>query len=424
MTKIMIKEMDLTEDDIADLIKKIYPHKKYHLTYCVQKFPEKIGLLGEHYTLNTTLKDLENKEKVHKTFFVKCFPEIQEQAELADGVGAFKKEIFIYELFEKFKQHSLKLISSCTPLLFDCRYNKYLILENLGASLYEGIDKMRFLEYNEVLIVIQQLAKLHASSIVYEEEMSKKLENIYNLFDEYREELEESFFNDREGFINHAGVNASIRGVLGEISLFNFEEKLASGKQFLDVAKTMLYKVYDLVKPSTKYRNVITHGDLWATNFLIKYDEKNEPVDCKFVDFQCSRYVPPAQDVLSFIYLTTSREFREKHLYQLLGLYYNYLDKNLKSNGVLTDSIINFPDFLDSCEEQKIFAIIQTAIYFPLILINSSCIESYLKDKDLHKKALFEDRTHLILVHKDKDRAYTKRLKDSILDLKRICEYI
>lgn len=415
----------ITEDQITEILKKINIDNDYVIeSHNIQIFSEKIGLLGDHYTLTLVLRHVKTNEQVKKSYFVKCFPSIEDSATFAEGIGAFKKEIFVYDLYEKFKEHAENLVTSCIPTLYTYSHDQYIVLENLSSNGYRTIDKMRFLEYEEVLVIVQQLAKLHASSIIYEEQKSKELERQYSLIEEYKNELDESFFNDREGFPNHCGVDASVKGVLSEIDLFDFPETLASGKKFKEVAKPVLYKIYDLVKPSKKWRNVLSHGDLWATNFLIKYDSDKKPVDCKFVDFQCGRYVPPAQDVISMIYLTTSRIFRQSYMYPLLGIYYNYLEKYLKAFNISIQSIIPFNDFLESCEEQKVFAIVQTTIYFPLILISNDFVEKYMRDGDLHKKALFEDRTHLILTHKDKDSIYTKRLRDSVHDLKSICEYL
>lgn len=416
---------EVCKDDVTKTIeKKLSTPNFVILRYSLEPLIQRIGLLGDHSLLHVFLLDTEGKEQ-GLSLFLKFFPKFAAPAKFAEGIGAFKKEIFVYELFDMFKETGITLISSVTPNCYITQYNKYLILDDLISEGYEVLDKHKTLDYEGVLVVLQSLAKFHASSIIYEEKRSAELGEDYRLIDQFEDQLEESFFNDREDFINARGIEASIKCVVREIEIFNFTDKLVSGKSFSKIAKELCHEIYRLVKPSKSFRNVLCHGDLWATNFLFKYDEKGQALTgCKFVDFQCGRYVPPAQDVLSFLYLNTSRDFRKENMYKVIGMYYSYLERHLKMAGFNVNNIIPFSNFMDSCEEQKLFAIVQTAIYFPLILISNDEVEAYFSDRELNEKALFEDRSYLVLAHKDKDESYANRLTESIQDLRDYCEYV
>lgn len=411
--------MGVYKQDLDDAITKKFGTKNFLiLDYKVEPLVNRIGLLGDHAYLTVVFLNTEG-EKETTTFFMKFFPKLKAVAKFAEGVGAFKKEIFVYELLDEFKSFGIDLASAVVPMCYFAKYNKYLFLENLSEEGYIIPDKHKFLDYETISGVLQGLAKFHASSILYEEKHGK------NLFDHHQDNFEESFFNDKEDFINKRGVDASIKGILKSIEIFDFPTHLRSGKAFKEVAEEVCYKIYELVKPSKKYRNVLCHGDLWATNILLKYEEQtNKFLGCKFVDFQCGRYVPPSQDVLAFLYLTTSRDFRKEHLYELLGMYYSCLERHLKMSSIDSGSILPFEQFLESCDEQKVFAIIQTAIFFPLVLIEVESIEQYFSNVDLNDKALFEDRSYLVLAHKDKDEMYCTRVKESIEDLLEYCEYL
>lgn len=406
--------------DLEDaLIKKLGTKNFLILEYKVDPLVNRIGLLGDHAFIRATFLNTEG-EKETIIFFIKFFPRLKAPAEFAEGLGAFKKEMFVYELLEEFKSSGVDVATAVTPTCYFARYNKYLFLDNLKEEGYVMLDKHKLLNYDEVSMVLQSLARFHAASLLYEAKQCK------NLLDLHPDNLEESFFNDKEDFINLKGVTASIKGILTAIEIFDFPHQLRSGKIFKDVAEGVCYRIYDLVKSSKTYRNVLCHGDLWSTNFLLKYDDKDTQklTGCKFVDFQCGRYVPPSQDVLSVLYLTTSRDFRKEHLYELLGMYYSCLERHLKISGVDAQTVLPFEQFLESCDEQKVFAIIQTAIFFPLVLIDVESIEQYFSNVDLNQKALFEDRSYLILAHKDKDEGYCNRIKEAIEDLMEYCEYV
>lgn len=398
------------------------------IKYSFEPVEQKIGLLGEHSIFRAIIKKLEENQsencivKEEFSFFAKLFPKYRGPAEFVEGLRAFEKEIFMYDLFDKFKNYNINLIEFCAANCYLSQYNRFLIFDNLFLQGFQGLDKYKTLDYNSIITVIKGLAKLHASSIIYEEKRSKELSKQYRLSDEFSKDFEETFYSKKEGFINTKGITASIRCVIEEIDLFDYREKLISGQNFKLIANQLCHKIFDLVKPSRIYRNVASHGDLWSTNILLKYNEDGKAVDCKFVDFQCGRYVPPTHDLMSVIHLTTSRRLRKRHMYEFTGIYYATLEKLVKLAGYTLKDIIPFVDFMQSCEEQKLFAIIQAATYLPLILIKDEALVEHFTRAD--ETALFEDRTSLIASNIAKDDCYKNRLEESIQDLRDFCEYM
>ncbi|XP_057666272.1 uncharacterized protein LOC130900003 isoform X1 [Diorhabda carinulata] len=407
--------VDIHEIHVVKAIeKKLNTNHFIVLNYNLIALPDKFGLLGEYRSLNVSfLNDQGSKENLH--FYVKYFPQQESTATFAEKIGALKKEIFVYNLLEEFSEKGVSV--SVVPNCYVVAPRKYLILDDLSNEGYKVVDKHTFLEYDSVLVVLGTLAKLHASTFIFEDKIGKQL------LDLYYNDLEESFFNNKKDFANSKGIESCVKCIIEEIDLFGFPKKLFSGKYFSEVAEKMCYKIYDMVKPSKRFKNVVNHGDMWATNILFKYDKKTEkPICCKLVNFECARYSPPALDVLAFLYLTTSRDFRKKYMYEVVGMYYSYLEKNLKQAGLKIEDVLPFTDFMESCEELKLFAIIQAAFYFPLILIDSNEIDMYFSDLEMNKNVLFDNRIHLVLGRKDKDDFYKRRLIESIADLKDVCE--
>lgn len=417
-----LEDTNFAFEDVLQAINTKYPTTSYDiLEYRLEPIKEVTGLLGEHAILTVSLKNPLSGIQEEDSFFVKFFPKNKSVADFASGIGAFTKEFFVYDLLKRYQNAGIK-VDTCAPVCYAKKPENYLILDNLYSQGYKKVNKNEPLEYQTVLVVLQSLAKLHAASFIYEEQITKEVGTKYTLWDEFEEKFEETFYNDRKDFANAAGLQASLKGLLKEIEIFKLDGKLRSEKNFQTVAETIFQRIYELVKPSDRFRNCLCHGDLWAANFLIKYDENGRPKDCKFVDFQCGRYVPPAHDVLSTIYLTTSTEFRRKYMYQVIGMYYSYLEKHLKSAGLEARKIISFTDFMESCEEQKLFAILQAATYFPLILIDDEQIGQCFSDPLIFEKGLLEDRSYLVLKHMKTDPIYEKRVKESVMDLKEYCD--
>lgn len=419
----------LSAEEVTVIIKNKLQNSNFELMkYSFENLEQKVGLLGDHCLLRATVKILEERGSEDKvvtqefSFFAKLFPAYRGPAEFVEGLRAFEKEIFMYDLFDKFKNYNINLVEFCTASCYLSQYNRYLILDNLFLEGFQALDKYKTLDYQTLITVIKGLAKLHASSIIYEEKKTKELSKQYRLNQEYEREFEETFYSKKEGFINTKGITASIKCVIELIDLFDHRERLISGQNFKLIANELCYKIYDLVKPSKIYRNVVSHGDLWSTNILLKYNDRTQATDCKFVDFQCGRYVPPTHDLMSVIHLTTSRRLRKRHMYEFTGIYYATLEKMVKLAGYTLKDLIPFADFMKSCEEQKLFAIIQAATYMPLILVKDDTLVEHFTRAD--ETALFEDRTSLIASSIAKDDIYKNRLEEAIQDLRDYCEYM
>lgn len=419
--------MDLTysttfsTEEVMIIISNKLKHKNFNVTsFETTALDKNMGLLGIHVSLKVIVVAHGVEEEFK--FFCKFFPKHEGPAHFASLTGAFKKEIFAYNIFEKITESGIDLLSDCITNLYYFKDNHVIVMDDLKQTGFQ-CESHIITNINTITAIVKNLAKLHASSIIYEEKLSKTLGRKFTLLEEYKNNFEETFYNDKEGFINKPGVTASINGIMTEIELFKHSKFLTNGKEFKTTARNLCYKIYDLAKPSKKYRNVINHGDLWTNNFLIKY-ESGLPIACKFVDFQLLRYVPPAQDLLSLIYLSTTRCFRQKYMYEIIGLYYATLEKYMKLHGFNLNEIITFGNFMESCEEQKLFAIIQSATYFQLVFVDTLTLEEFFHDKELYNKTFFEDRSLIILKYIDKNEEYKSRLQDSILDLRDYCETV
>ncbi|CAG9767602.1 unnamed protein product [Ceutorhynchus assimilis] len=388
----------ISKEDVLLAIEHKIGHRNFTiLSQALNPVEEKTGLLGDHYILTISIQSNVNNQETLLNFFVKAFPVQEALAEFASASGAFEKEEFSYKLFETYEHN---LIRNCVANCYLIQPNKYLILENLGE--YIMPNKYECLTYENILVILRHLAQFHASTLIFEEKSNKKIiEGNEKIF-------QDCLYRDGAQFANKNAIASTLNCILFEIDYFKFPKKMSSA------AETLYKKIFDLVKPSKKFRNVLCHGDLWASNLMLK------PDGCKFVDFQSIRYVPPSHDVLSLIFSTTSRDFRKNHLYELLGIYYNYLEKILKISGYNLDKILPFQEFLESCEEQKLFAILSAAGIIPLILSKRELIEKYYSDKELYYKVFREDRSVLIIDNEDND-VFMTRAKESIEDLIEEC---
>lgn len=156
--------------------------------------------------------------------------------------------------------------------------------------------------------------------------------------------------------------------------------------------------VYDMVKPSSKYRNVFCHQDLWAGNIMFKFAQKNgtddlsNPLDCVLMDYQFGRYLPPVADVLMFILMTTRLDSRRKYLLSYYKYYYDCLCTELEKQGLVANDILAWKEFQCSCEDLKLFPLVFNCValpftYFPneiQMKIKSSTSEEFQRIRDIN----------------------------------------
>nr|XP_018914671.1 PREDICTED: uncharacterized protein LOC109042414 [Bemisia tabaci] len=164
-----------------------------------------------------------------------------------------------------------------------------IILEDLCDKGYKLINRIERLDYPKAVLVLRKLAKLHAASVALH-----KVEP--ELVEEAGKEigLDETFKEQFVTFLDNALALVADR--LVRWSEIEDHQKYAQGIR--NVQKTFYTKMLRAREIPSKMLHVLNHGDLWLTNILFKFDEKNNSVkDCKFVDFQLSFYASPVIDL-------------------------------------------------------------------------------------------------------------------------------
>ncbi|KAF4530686.1 hypothetical protein B566_EDAN004925 [Ephemera danica] len=85
-----------------------------------------------------------------------------------------------------------------------------------------------------------------------------------------------------------------------------------------------------LVKPDTKYTNMLGHADLWVNNIMFRINsDSGQPEDAIFIDFQMCRYVPVSRDIQNLLYTCTTKEFRDTYEMKLLLVYVHSFNDTL-----------------------------------------------------------------------------------------------
>lgn len=409
----LINEQVLSEEDCFTILNNKLGSSQYELKgFQVEPFAEKCGFLGDHFTLTTHVVH-EGLEKQLR-FFVKTVPSLPPQKEFCIESGAFFKE---HRMFTKFlsllSEYDVKILEGVVPRCYLARLKDVIVQDDLAEQGFVKGDVAFALTYEEIVLVVKTLAKFHAAFLILEERVSKEKGRAYRLIEDFHKEFQETFYNATNKTSTDA-IGASQSGASASIDTFHSEDRKLDKATLVKLFHEALSKQPENVKTSKRFRNTITHGDLWVNNLLFKY-QQGVAKDCRIVDFQSYRYHPPAHDVLGMVYLTTDRAFRRKHLGDVLNIYFEELSKVLADHQLY--EVITRSEFEEACEFYKESVITQTVGHFQIVLLPPGVSKEFFKDQEEVKRTLFGNKYEFMKRMFALDDNFKERNRECYLDL-------
>lgn len=392
------------------------------------------GLLASHFIVTISLKKLlfqdriENGNNCHRTlreksedlitwsFFVKNLLPTEFGVKYAKDLGTFTKEIQMYRtLFPRMEEISYDH-EPWAPKCFLTIDDRCLVLENLALKDFVSSGS-RYLDLAHLKVVMRSIARMTASSIALETKLGRSLsaefpfiliENAYPSFSNprYRQRGVESMIKTVQKLLRRDTIETKYPFVLKDLPKNVVIERIPD----------LLRKMFDFVKPSKTYRNVINESDLWANNILFRYNG-NIPVDCVLVDFQFSRYVPPAFDINSILITSTSRRFRNKHSKELLNIYYTSLTDELDMYGIDIKNVLPSDELEESYEVYKIACLIESLLFNQLIYLPEDVWTNLTKDSQSLEDFVLYRHTEICLEVFDTYEPYRVKILELLEEL-------
>lgn len=255
--------------------------------------------------------------KIPPAFNADFFEQLMKDQQVKD-IQTFPREIKMYTktlpasnalLLKVFPNHE-KFYAEC--YFHEVRSNQIacLALEDLHQSGFKMADRVKGLDLDHTTLVLQSLAKFHASSLILLDNDPETLDlhDMYAWADDNR-------FIVTNMYVKPFGCVAdSVLTWEDEPKKDEYYRKL---KALEAVAADKLIKNYE--RDDAKF-NVLCHGDCWVNNMMFRYDADNKVNGIKFVDYQLTNYNTPAIDLVYFI--LTSTQSRFENVESLLKIYY------------------------------------------------------------------------------------------------------
>ncbi|XP_048507422.1 uncharacterized protein LOC125500097 [Athalia rosae] len=404
----------LTPNEVKGIIEKRIRTSDYEvLDKKCETTGSNSGYLGQYFRVTIILRINETQETEVLRYFVKKTPlATSPMGKAVADSGVYVKEIAVYtKIFTEFEEITF------APVIYLSK-DDLLVFNDLSQDGYQMPNKFAFFTIEQCEVVLRKVAELHAQSFIFEENITAdgKKRSIQGT---YGEILAETYFRDVEDSSGYKLTEASISAHLYAIDLLDIPQFRKN--HLKQVSAKVMRKIYEFMQPSKNYRNVLSHGDLWANNILLKY-ENGVVSDCQIVDYQLAKCAPPAQDVMSFIHLTTSRLFRKQNEERLIRYYHDQLTNILANRKLDIDVVLPLDIFLESCHYYRPHAVIQEVFWYQTILADEETTSEYLRHFPPPTKSIFEDKTELVTGQWKAHGIYREMLTDTMMAFEEICE--
>lgn len=407
------EKFNLNRNDLETIVKRYYANPKLRFQIDSSEVTHfstsRAGYLGDHFflKLQVILEDNGNR-KDELNLFLKVLPTaIPALTSYLEASGTFRKETRIYgDLFPRMQQ-----FTRFAPNAYLTKDNRQLVLENLALEGFRSVAdcEMGIFDKAHLEQALQALARLHCASLMLETKTGRTLPELCP------GALDENCWILKD---NNPRVEELENAIQVLCELVKVVEK--DNPELPDILRKLpefVLQIYDLVKPSSKYRNVVSHGDLWGSNLLFKYSEASIPEDCLIVDFQFARYAPPAYDLNMLITLTTTADYRKEHYSHLIDLYYATVEQIFIDQCLSPEEIFPEQPFRESCHRYKVSGIIDNFLMNHVTLLPRNCVDRVFSSPEEYNNFSGEDKIRMCLGVLDTDMKYRSRITGIIKDL-------
>ncbi|CAH0585755.1 unnamed protein product [Chrysodeixis includens] len=393
----------LTEKEINYIAKKCGFTKV--LDCVTEEFPDKVlGYLGDHLKLIIEVESNGIRSKLN--LFVKCMPRYDKwKAEYLMDIKFFKKEyVMLSTLFNEFENH--KGIRKWRPDLLFTKEDIF-VFENVALLGYQMPHNQHTMSYEDVKATVETLARFHAQSYIYEEKKSKELGRPYRIWEDYSDYLQEP---NRGLSWRDTGRNAAI----DYLKVYSTHRTKPNFNRYIgEVIPALFDTAMELMKPSTEYRNVVSHRDLWTNNIFLK--KESGSCHALFVDYQTVVYASPMLDLSSLIYFNTTKRDRDAWTKEFIDIYYAVLSNELDTAGIDIEQILSKSIISEAYDKSLVFALTQAALITPISSMGKQKREEIFDDPESSERINVVSRSKEFIDYAKEDSNYQTRVTE-VLD--------
>ncbi|KAK8734904.1 hypothetical protein OTU49_005723, partial [Cherax quadricarinatus] len=351
----------ITESHVKQALKAQQGSSAKLLSWTVTDFTNK----GDNYACIVTSVDVcyHKEGKDRKTsFVVKCNPCRALSIFNEFTTMAFQKEAGYYlELMPLFNAQLSRVGREPirAPHCFFAHLTEQeevIFLGDLRPEGFKMFDRMKGMDKAHAVLVLKELGKLHAASILYQKETSVVLEDKYT-------HIQKDFQSVSGGDEFKKILTSQTENAAEMAERISGYEKVADWLK--DFAPSSMDVLLEQLKKSPPF-DVLCHGDCWNNNILFRYDETGVPVDVRLLDFQINRKASLATDLNYFMYTSFNGPERKDNLETFLNVYYESLREVLEAGG--TKAEFTSQELQEEYHKKNLFGLIMAMMVVPIVV--------------------------------------------------------
>ncbi|ROT72735.1 hypothetical protein C7M84_008850 [Penaeus vannamei] len=255
-----------------------------------------------------------------------------------------------------------------------------LFLEDLRRRSFKMYDRRRGLDVAHAVLVLKELAKLHAASLLLQNEDPEYFQNTL---------LQKDWSNAFDGVID---VDVMFGGHFDNtVAMLEKIGGYETAIKWIQSTKPNIRGILgDQLEPS-KY-HVLCHGDAWNNNCLFRYNEAGDPEEVMLVDLQLNHRVSFGNDLNYFLYTSLAGDVRRPNLDALLETYRGHFNTVMEA-GAGGKGCLSKVEVQKEFRSKNIIGAIFGMLTVNFVLLDPASLEKYAEndtkqgegEKDLNK---------------------------------------
>ncbi|XP_017010764.2 uncharacterized protein pkm [Drosophila takahashii] len=304
---------------------------------------------------------------------------------------------------DRFRQHAL-----CLGTRQD-EPNECIVLEDLACSGFSLHNRFHDLSLEQVRQVIRTYAKLHAISLAAKRQFPDRMHKLQLLVDIFEQRREDHalgvYFENLKG----SALSALLSTPADDRYRRRLESYFSRGSYF------------ELLLPLVGGSNcepfaVICHGDCWNNNILYKSSEGGVLEDVRLIDWQLMRYASPVTDLAYFLFTCTSRDFRQRHLKNILEDYYEELGVQLKRLGEQLDQLLPRSAFDEQVATKAPVGLLLAMMVLPIVTMQGQDVPDLQAISERIEAGATTDLQGAGFLGAGNEATFKQRMREVILD--------
>ncbi|KAH8282527.1 hypothetical protein KR054_008210 [Drosophila jambulina] len=271
-----------------------------------------------------------------------------------------------------------------------------IVFSDLKVEGYKVASREAGLDWTHASLILQQLGKFHATSMV----LAKKDPAILKQYT--RGMLSEDILMKSDTF--EVMFGGFLKGLIKSSASWPGFEKVSKNLQRLMDNFRSVCVAAAKPKPGDRYV-VLNHGDMWTNNFMYAYDnaaQPETPTRAIFVDFQLSFYGSPACDLNFFLNTSLKLELLQERREELIKVYYAAFKDTLEYARF--EDIPTYEDLQYELRSRETYGLFGLFAFLPMITM---------------PKELSHDNS----IENMQDEAFKQRKMDAIFSQKSLNDY-